>query len=409
MRGLEARAREVLDRRLLKDSAAPIAIALSGGGDSLALTLIADAWARAAGRPLLILTVDHGLQAQSAAWTATCAAVAARLGRPFQPLRWVGEKPVTGLPAAARRARHAELAEAARAAGARVVLMGHTADDLAEAAAMRRAGSTTPDPREWAPSPVWPEGRGVFVLRPLLRLGRGELRAWLQARGEAWIEDPANADPRYARGRARLAGVTLAPRLEDAAPLELAQDAVERAGMLSLDRTALRRADPAEMLRLAALACVCAGGGERPPAGTRVARLAKRLRADAPWVGSLAGARIEADDGQVRFIREAGEAARGGLRPTALGADGAVVWDGRFELTAPGPGRELRALAGLAGRLPRDQQAALKTLPPAARRGLPAIVGSDGGVDCPALTGAATSLVLARLRAAAGLVRSEPA
>ena len=72
--------------------------------------------------------------------------------------------------------------------------MGHTASDLAEAAAMRAEGSTTPSPREWAPSPAWPEGRGVFLLRPMLHLARGEIRAWLAARGQTWIEDPANAD-----------------------------------------------------------------------------------------------------------------------------------------------------------------------------------------------------------------------
>src|SRR6185437_3124426 len=81
--------------------------------------------------------------------------------------------------------------------------MGHTADDLLEAAAMRTEGSTVPDPREWALSPAWPEGRGVFVLRPLLETRRAELREWLSVRGETWIDDPANEDARFARSRAR--------------------------------------------------------------------------------------------------------------------------------------------------------------------------------------------------------------
>src|SRR5262249_33436515 len=63
VRGLETTAREVLDRRLLPESPRPVAVAFSGGGDSLALVLIADGWAREAGRKLVILTVDHGLQA----------------------------------------------------------------------------------------------------------------------------------------------------------------------------------------------------------------------------------------------------------------------------------------------------------------------------------------------------------
>ena len=90
MRGLEASAADAFDRRLLRTSARPLAVALSGGGDSQALTLLADAWAREAGRELMILTVDHGLQAQSSDWTEMCARTAARLGRPFRALRWAG-------------------------------------------------------------------------------------------------------------------------------------------------------------------------------------------------------------------------------------------------------------------------------------------------------------------------------
>ena len=180
-------------------------MALSGGGDSLALLLAATEWARSAGRRLTVLTVDHGLRAESAAWTAACAATARRLGHPFRALAWTGAKPAAGLPAAARTARHALLAEAARAAGARVILMGHTADDALEARLMREAGSTTPEAREWAPSPAWPQGRGVFLLRPLVSLRRAEIREWLTARGERWIDDPANEDATYARPRARQA------------------------------------------------------------------------------------------------------------------------------------------------------------------------------------------------------------
>jgi tRNA(Ile)-lysidine synthase len=157
----------------------PIALALSGGGDSLALLHLAKAWADAAGRSLIALTVDHGLNPASAAWTRFAAERARRLGAPHRTLPWLGAKPSTGLPAAARAARHALLAEAARSAGAHVVLMAHTADDLMEAQVMRAMGSNAPSPRVWSPSPSWPEGRGVFLLRPLLGQRRAVLRELL--------------------------------------------------------------------------------------------------------------------------------------------------------------------------------------------------------------------------------------
>ena len=376
----------ILDHRLLRDHPRPLAVALSGGGDSLALTLIADAWARDAGRDLLILTVDHRLQADSAAWTAACAATAKRLSRPFQALAWTGDKPTAGLPAAARAARHRLLADAARAAGATVILMGHTADDRREGAAMRAAGATTPDPREWAPSPVWPEGRGVFLLRPLLDAARADLRAWLVGRGETWIEDPANADLRYSRSRARLT-TTPSPGRFEAPPLSLAGDAREEAGIITLDRSRLRAASAQDARRFVALACVCVGGGERRPAGARIARAAEAILGGERFVSTLAGARIEADGGVVRIAREPGEAARGGLQPRDLPLRQEVVWDGRFAVTAHTPGLIVRPT----------------------RTGNPAIGWADGTVRSATPEVTITPLVGPRFLAAAGLIDREPA
>jgi tRNA(Ile)-lysidine synthase len=195
----------VLGARLTANDPAPLAVALSGGGDSVALLWLAAEWARSTGRRLLALTVDHGLHPESRRWTAEAGEIAARAGAAWRALSWEGEKPSAGLPAAARAARHRLMAEAARHAGASVVLVGHTADDVLEAQLMRASGSTTPDPQEWRPSPVWPEGRGIFLLRPLLGIRRDALRAWLTERGEGWLDDPANADLRYARTRARIA------------------------------------------------------------------------------------------------------------------------------------------------------------------------------------------------------------
>jgi tRNA(Ile)-lysidine synthase len=194
------------DRRLDPNSAAPVAVGFSGGGDSLALLLLTPDWARAHGRPVLSLTVDHQLQPDSAAWTRDAVAKAARSA--LKPAPWPGPatSPPRACPAAARRARHALLAQAARDAGAKVLLLGHTANDLAEAAAMRAEGSSVSDPRDWSPSPVWPEGRGVMLLRPLLGDARRNLRqSWLTGARPGWTIRPMTI-LRYARARARTPG-----------------------------------------------------------------------------------------------------------------------------------------------------------------------------------------------------------
>ena len=393
----------------------PVCIALSGGGDSLALLHLASAWALDAGRRLVALTVDHGLQPASAGWSRFAAERAGRLGVAHQTLHWQGDKPSSGLPAAARAARHALLAAAARSVGARVILMAHTADDLMEAELMRRMGAGPPSPRLWSPSPAWPEGRGVFLLRPLLGHRRAGLRALLTGLGETWIDDPANDDPRYARSsaRRRLAGCGTAPP----PPAQLTPpdgwDAVRegRGGELIAPRDVLAAAAGRRLIGALAL---CAAGTSRPPGRMSLLQMGERLRGG-DFIATLAGARIEARGGEVLFCREAGERRRGGLLAADL-PPGASVFDGRFEMTARRAGYRVTALRGLAERLPAAERRRLKQVPPAARAALPVIVSPSGDVSCPSLVpsapafGAAVSakpLGLARLHAAVGVTCDE--
>ena len=106
---LETRVRARLDARLSPNINAPVCVALSGGGDSLALLHMAAGWARTRGRRLLVLTVDHGLQASSRDWTAFAGEQARLCGAEWLPLAWEGAKPDAGLAAAARLARHLSL------------------------------------------------------------------------------------------------------------------------------------------------------------------------------------------------------------------------------------------------------------------------------------------------------------
>jgi tRNA(Ile)-lysidine synthase len=400
--------RAILQRRLRPESRRPVAVAFSGGGDSLALLLAACDWAKAVGRGLLVLTVDHRLQAGSEAWTQACAATAARLGLAFQALAWTDEKPATGLSAAARLARHRLLADAAREAGASVILMGHTADDILEARLMRARGSTTPEPREWSPSPVWPEGRGVFLLRPLLGLRRVEIRDWLTAHGEPWIDDPANESPLSLRAQARQdisgGGTGPTPTSETTGAEVLARACRQDAAAgLHAPRGEVARAPPGVAARFLSAACLCAAGTSRPPPREAVMRLAERLTGRGGFTTTLAGARIEADGDEVLFLREAGEAARGGLRPLILMAGETGVWDGRFEIKAE-RAMEVRSATGLRQGLSPTDQDTLAALSARARDTVP-VIAEEGG---PRLA-EATPLALDRLLAACGAVDVEPA
>lgn len=327
---------------------------------------------------------------------------------------WEGDRPSSGLSAAARLARHRLLAEAARTAGAAVVLMGHTADDRAEARAMREEGSSVPTPRPWSPSPVWPEGRGLFLLRPLLGERRVAIRAALAAAGESWIDDPANIDPRGARARARL-------HLAGAGPCDepvKAPDAIDltafvegpAADLAFVRADLLRRPNAAADLGAALL---CASGGDRPPRSERLARLLDRLRGGEAFRATLAGARIESDGVRARLTRDIADRRGGEATDLALPAGAAVVWDGRIELAAAVSGARVGALAARAARLPPSLARALKSLAPSVRAALPLVTHADGRSTLPTLRPdvevAARALARERLAAARGAIANEEA
>lgn len=409
---------DALSRRLRPDSPAPLAVAYSGGGDSLALLLSVRAWGRAHQRQVVALHVDHQLQAASDAWARHCADVAERLGVPFLRLTWTGPKPNAGLPAAARAARHRLLAQAARDLGARVLLLGHTADDVEEARLMRADGASVPEPRSWTPSPVWPEGRDLFILRPLLGERRAALRAWLADQALTWIDDPANENLTYARARARTALADgqvrdlPTPRHIDTRALA-ATARIHALGLVAWPRGELAAQPVAVAQRALAIACLCVAGAVRPPRTAALASLLGRIGTPEAFTATLAGARIEAEAQDVTILREAGEAARGGLTEQALIPDRAQVWDGRFEITTTRPGLRVRALAGLASRLEPSARQELAALPARLRPALPVVIKTDGQVACPVLAPIKgveiRSLIAGRLEAAAGLVEREPA
>ncbi len=407
---IESATAAILSDHLEQSAEAPVAVAFSGGGDSLALLLIALAWARGARRRLVCLTVDHGLSLNSAAWTKACAERAHDLNLDHRALTWTGAKPSTGVAAAARSARHRLLADAAREEGASVILMGHTADDRLEARLMREEGCSVSEPRAWSPSPAWPEGRNVFILRPLLDVRRAAIRRGLREIGETWLDDPANADETSLRARVRL-------RIADGGDSDFAKPlgvnallgaaTVGWAGDIAAPLTALAAAAPATRHNFLGAALLCAAGTASPPRGEAVGRLWQRLSSGSPMTATLAGARIESEGTTVRIMRDDG--AMGDSVWSSL--EDPHVFDGRFEIAAVPGGGNLTAVAGHVARLDREERDTLRTAPPAARRALPGFLREDGAATCPAIRlggrPSARLLVADRLNAALGAITCE--
>ena len=413
MRSLIDSVAAALDARLSPDADRPVALALSGGGDSMALLHLAADWCARRGRRLLALTVDHRLHPDSAAWTAFAGEAARAVCADWRALSWEGPKPSTGLPAAARAARHALLADAARQAGARVILMAHTADDIAESDWMRDQGATLGALRDWSPSPSWPQGRGLMLLRPLLTTSRTDLRAFLAARNARWFEDPANADPRFMRTRARHA-LNPSPDGRRGNPRTGAPAEVLRAGDEGRTARRLTSADSwsglltlprAVSARALAAALLSVSGQSTPPRGPRLAALHARLASGAAVTATLTGARVQTDGDRLLITREPG---RGGLPDAFLPTNAPAVWDGRFEITAPSPGWRAGPLHGRMAALSPADQAIVKQLPASARPALPVLFRDDDPRPRLAWSVAETRcLVAGRLIAAVGGIGHE--
>ena len=191
------------------EPAPTIAVATSGGADSLALVLLADAWSRACGGRVVALTVDHGLRPESADEARTVGGWLSSVGIEHIVLPWRCGAPTSGVQARARAARYKLLETWCVGAGVLHLLLGHQQDDQAETYLMRRRR-----PRGYglAGMAAIVERRGVRLLRPLLGVPRARIEAALRRRGQPWIEDPSNRDDRYERVRVRALAARLARR-----------------------------------------------------------------------------------------------------------------------------------------------------------------------------------------------------
>ena len=120
-----------------------IAVAVSGGSDSMALLRLAEQWSQHQIK-ISVLTVDHGLRPEAAAEAVKVSEWCAPLGLEHHILRWEGSpKPKTGLQAKARAARYDLLSNWCKANGVAYVLTGHTMDDQAETVLMRQQRTDT--------------------------------------------------------------------------------------------------------------------------------------------------------------------------------------------------------------------------------------------------------------------------
>ena len=170
----------------------------------MALLLECADWARRVDRTLIVYTVDHQLRPEARSEAEQVGVLCQSWRIPHQILTWTSPKPTQN---AARLARYQLLAAAMSAVGAKVLLTGHTRDDVVETALIRRRrgvrDASVAGPSLAAPFPIWPSGRGLTLLRPLIYARRAELRETLRAQKVGWVDDPSNLNTDFERVRVR--------------------------------------------------------------------------------------------------------------------------------------------------------------------------------------------------------------
>jgi tRNA(Ile)-lysidine synthase len=354
-------------------------VAFSGGGDSTGLlAALADARSSHPGLCLHAVTVDHGLRAGSAGEALAAARVSETLGVPHRVANWLGEKPATGIQAAARAARYGLLAAEARRIGADLIVTGHTFDDQMETIAMRRlrnpAGEAGMDDAVLI-------GRSVWVLRPFLAVRRQTIRRYLEERSLSWSEDPGNENPAFERVRIRRAGVDVGfpPKAPDRTLSELAAQvvrdrvAVHSSSVVTVDLSGFQlRHMPFRMALMTLISIV--GGREHGPGGDVAENVVAKLDAGGNVRFTAGRVVIDRRKATLYLCREAR-----GLETITIAPGETAIWDRRYEI-------------GNAGRIPATIAAGRTTapvtplLPRAADSSLPGAVVRLAAETAPHLT-----------------------
>jgi tRNA(Ile)-lysidine synthase len=355
---------------------AQVAVALSGGGDSLGLlvALHETLKQRSDGMGIRAITIDHGLRPEAATEAASMGDICRSRGIAHLTLRWDGPKPATGLADAARQARYMLLAEGVRRLGATCLVTAHTLDDQLETVEMRRRRSESSVRGLAGIAPAALFFGWLPVQRPFLGVRRADIRRFLEDRRVRWIDDPSNENRAAERVRIRQDGQFAMTAADIAAAGARRQETAEAAARLvrarvrmpmpmlfALDAPDLAEGEPFRLV-LATLVAV-AGGMTHLPGNQQLDHLLAALRSGGHGTSaSLGRTVVEWRRGCLFIGRDRRNLPRLELSP---GED--VIWDGRFRILnsaasgvtiVPGP-LTASTIGGLPPRIARRAQAVM--------------------------------------------------
>lgn len=335
-----------------------IAVAVSGGADSLALAMLCKKWVDKRGGKLSAISVNHGLRKGSEDEIKQLTKWLDAHEIEHTTLNWIGDKPQKGIQEAARIARYDLLESWCWENGVLHLLLGHHQNDQAETFLMRMAHNSRLDGLSGMSKII--EKSYVRLLRPLLSIPKHRLKATLEAASQPWLEDPSNESEVFERVRIRktfpkLTEMGFTPEIicettENLAQIRIILEAeaskliakscyLGSAGYIYFDAVKLFSVPKEVLLRVLTRALLCVGGGVYPPRLVKLESLYEKMRvalrkSKVIWKGAtLAGCRIlliKRGSGALNFLFCREER----FLPKPLSVTGGLIqnWDNRFQL-----------------------------------------------------------------------------
>lgn len=178
-----------------------IAVAVSGGSDSMSLCALLNQYTKEYGGELHCITVDHGLRQESKEEAQNIHSYLKSLNIIHVILTWEGEKPTSNIQEIARNARYSLLTDYCHKHKIELLTTGHQKNDQAENFILRAEHGSGLYGLAGIPK------IGIFnnieILRPLLGFDKNELQNHLTELNIKWIDDPSNQNEKFARVKIR--------------------------------------------------------------------------------------------------------------------------------------------------------------------------------------------------------------
>ena len=332
-----------------------LALAVSGGADSLALLYLYNNWRKefAPTQRCMVLTVDHQLRENSTVEAKGVAEICRKIGVSHKILVWDEEKPTSNIQSRAREKRYALMESEMTKAGIKYLLLAHHKDDQAETFLNRLArGSSVYGLASMAMISAF--GR-IKLIRPLLDISKEQLIATLKAVGWSWYEDQSNFDQKYLRSRIRKlipdlenVGITVEGLAETAKRMQrvvnalnfatenLLNLAVEQhpAGPLKINVKLIRDAPQEIVLRLLSKLICAIGGNKYVPRFEKLEKVYLTIMSEggqnfkAITIGGVQFCVDEQDSEKIWLFREYGN----GIEKRELNPGESCFWDNRFQI-----------------------------------------------------------------------------